>query len=133
MAIAIDTQRGPRFGSVDSAFRGGYVQPARVQPVPVQVTVLTRRGRFVLGLAIVLALVAGAILLGSTGAATQDASSLPSVSVTVQPGDTLWGIASEANPGGDIRQTITDISQLNALERGTSLPVGVTLSVPVYE
>lgn len=96
------------------------------------VTVLTARGRFVVWLVVACALALGAILLGSTVAATQDAGVSDVVTVVVRPGDTLWAIATEANPGGDIRQTISEITRLNALEKGSSLPVGKSLSIPVY-
>lgn len=94
---------------------------------------LTRRGRvalIVLALAVVSALM---IVFGSGTAATSDAGVITgTTSVTVQPGETLWSIAGEANPGGDIRDTMDDIVKLNSLVDGETLQMGTKLAVPVY-
>ena len=94
---------------------------------------LTRRGRaalVVLALAIVTALM---IVFGSGTAATSDPGVITgTTSVTVQPGETLWSIAGEANPAGDIRDTMVDIVKLNSLVDGETLQMGTTLAVPVY-
>ena len=92
---------------------------------------LTRRGRLavfltslflVLGVAFMLA--GGAV---GTGEAGQPA---PTEIVQVAPGDTLWGIASEIAPAGDIRSTIREIERLNALE-SVGITAGQKLRVPV--
>lgn len=94
---------------------------------------LTRRGRsalVVLALAVITALM---IVFGSGTAATSDAGVVTgTTSVTVQPGETLWSIAGEANPGGDIRDTMDDIVELNSLVDGETLQMGTKLAVPVY-
>jgi len=94
---------------------------------------LTRRGRValvVLALAIITALM---IVFGSGTAATSDAGVITgTTNVTVQPGETLWSIAGEANPGGDIRDTMHDIVKLNSLVDGETLQMGTKLAVPVY-
>ncbi|MEG9225649.1 LysM peptidoglycan-binding domain-containing protein [Aeromicrobium sp. Sec7.5] len=94
---------------------------------------LTRRGRValvVLALAVITALM---VVFGSGTAATNDAGVVTgTTSVTVQPGETLWSIAGEANPGGDIRDTMGDIVRLNSLVDGETLQMGTTLAVPVY-
>lgn len=128
MTIAIDARIRPGAGAVRPAAFG-----IQRTPQTKSVTVLTARGRLVLALLVVCAIAVGAVLLGSTVAATQDAGVAEVATVVVQPGDSLWAIASEANPGGDIRRTIGEIVRLNSLESGSSLPAGLSLSVPVYE
>jgi uncharacterized membrane protein len=34
---------------------------------------------------------------------------------SVQPGDTLWNIAQQYNPNGDVRKTVYEIKKLNNL------------------
>lgn len=49
--------------------------------------------------------------------------------LTIQPGDTLWAIASDRYPGTDVREKVYEIQQLNHL--GTApLYVGENLKVP---
>jgi LysM repeat protein len=50
--------------------------------------------------------------------------------VTVQSGESLWGIAAEVAPERDPRDVIADIVQINNLNAGTVLP-GQQLFVPV--
>lgn len=97
---------------------------------------LTRRGRVVLiGLPLVLL---AALLLSLTGllnspAKAADAagglSVTETVSVTVQPGESLWAIAGSVDPARDPRDVIADIVQLNNLENGKVMP-GQQLFVP---
>jgi hypothetical protein len=49
--------------------------------------------------------------------------------VVVRPGQTLWGIAAQADPGADPRSIIPQIITINSL-RGTSISVGQVLWVP---
>ena len=98
---------------------------------------LTRRGRFVFfGLPLILlaALVLSlAGFLNAPAKAADSASDLAltrTVSVTVQSGESLWGIAAEVAPERDPRDVIADIVQLNNLNAGTVLP-GQQLFVPV--
>jgi LysM repeat protein len=97
---------------------------------------LTRRGRIVLiGLPLVLLaalLLSLAGLLNSPAKAADTASGLSvteTVTVTVQPGESLWAIAVNAAPDRDARDTIADIVQLNNLEDGKVMP-GQQLFVP---
>ncbi|MCA4134657.1 LysM peptidoglycan-binding domain-containing protein [Arthrobacter sp. M4] len=97
---------------------------------------LTRRGRVVFfGVPVILL---AAVLLGMAGflnspaKAADIASELhqsPTVSVTVQAGDTLWSIAAEAVPHRDVRDVVADIAALNNLDGGRVLP-GQQLFVP---
>ena len=97
---------------------------------------LTRRGRIVLiGLPLVLlaALILSlAGLLNSPAKAADTAGGLtvtPTVSVTVQPGESLWAIAGKVDPDRDPRDVIADIVQLNDLRAGKVMP-GQELFVP---
>jgi LysM repeat protein len=49
--------------------------------------------------------------------------------VVVQPGDTLWSIASEHYPSDDVRVRIDDIERLNGLHSPV-IEVGKTLKLP---
>jgi LysM repeat protein len=51
--------------------------------------------------------------------------------VRVETGDTLWDIAKEYNPNGDIREFIYEIKELNHLE-GSMIYAGEELKVPVH-
>lgn len=97
---------------------------------------LTRRGWVVL---VVLPLVMlAAFLLILTGVftapakAADNASELaltPTVSVTVQSGQSLWAIATAVAPERDPRDVVADMVQLNNLNGGTINP-GEQLFVP---
>jgi LysM repeat protein len=98
---------------------------------------LTRRGRVVLiGIPLVLLAALLFFLAGFLNAPAKAADSAadlavtPTVSVTVQSGASLWGIAAEVAPERDPRDVIADIVQLNNLNAGTVLP-GQQLFVPV--
>lgn len=91
---------------------------------------LTRRGRvavFVAGLLLILgvglALAAGSVATPEPGAAE------PTTVITVGTGDTLWDIAADAAEDGRVREMISRIERLNALE-STSLVAGQQLRVP---
>jgi LysM repeat protein len=49
--------------------------------------------------------------------------------VVVQPGDTLWTIASEHYPADDVRVRVQDIEEANGLS-GPIIEVGRTLRLP---
>jgi LysM repeat protein len=97
---------------------------------------LTRRGRIVLvGLPLVLlavVLISLAGILNSPAKAADSVSELsltPTVSVTVQPGESLWGIAGAVAPQRDPRDVVADIVQLNNLDGGKVMP-GQQIFVP---
>jgi nucleoid-associated protein YgaU len=92
---------------------------------------LTRRAR---RLAVVLALASGvavgswlAPLLG--GAGEGDLRLAGVESVVVQPGDTLWSIATSLDGDGDVRAVVDEIQELNGLN-GAALVPGQTLLLP---
>ena len=92
---------------------------------------LTPRGRLVvLGLLVVLALtVFGA--LGDHSAATGEVGEpVPTRTVVVEPGDTLWDIAASVAAPGQTREMIHQIEELNALP-SVSVRAGQELAVPV--
>ena len=112
-------------------------RPARhlhLVPAPQTTTVrLTRRGRIAVLLAALLTLAVLVIALSPSTTATGDAGDpVPTQTVTVQSGDTLWKLATDANPNGDLRQTVDDIMRLNSLPTA-HLPMGSEIAVPIYE
>ncbi|ABK02863.1 Peptidoglycan-binding LysM [Arthrobacter sp. FB24] len=97
---------------------------------------LTRRGRIVLvGVPLILLtvlLISLAGFLNSPAKAADSASELsvtPTVSVTVQPGQSLWEIAGSVAPERDTRDVVADIVQLNNLDGGRVMP-GQQIFVP---
>jgi nucleoid-associated protein YgaU len=92
---------------------------------------LTRRGRLVVTLLFVLALTVLATVFGATSAATGEAGTpVPTRTVVVQEGDTLWAIAGEVAAPGDVREMVHRIQELNALP-GSGLTLGQELAVPL--
>lgn len=101
-------------------------------PVPARAAVrLTRRGRLVL-LALFLVLAAVALtVVGGSSAATRDAGApVPTQTVVVTPGDTLWAIAADVADPGEVRSMVHRIAKLNALA-GSSLQLGQEIAVPL--
>jgi hypothetical protein len=110
--------------------------PARTEsaPWPSAHLRLTRRGKIVILALAVVAIAILAVVLGPSSTATDEAGTPQAVSmVKVLPGHTLWEIAAEANPNGDIRATVDRIVELNALPNASALQMGSEIAVPVYE
>lgn len=94
---------------------------------------LTRRGRLVVFLGTLLVCAGLTVGLGSQVIATSEPGEpVPSRPVTVQPGETVWDLAADANPDGDIRETVREIADLNALSSAGDVQAGSTVYVPVY-
>ncbi|MFC7492747.1 MULTISPECIES: LysM peptidoglycan-binding domain-containing protein [unclassified Nocardioides] len=92
---------------------------------------LTRRGRAVVVLLALVAVLAVGVALAGGSVATRDSGTPePTAVVQVGPGDTLWEIASAAATDGDVRSMIERIEKLNALDSGM-LVAGQRLLVPV--
>ena len=97
---------------------------------------LTRRGRFVF-IGVPLILLAALVLsfsgfLNAPAKAADSAAELsltPTVSVTVQPGESLWAIAEAVAPERDPRDVVADIIQLNNLDAARVVP-GQALFIP---
>lgn len=102
-------------------------RPQSSRPAPVR---LTRRGRVVLGVVTALTAV---IALAATGpqADAADASSQgpATVSVVVQPGETVWSIAKSLDPSADPRGLVSRIRDLNGLTDAVVV-AGQVLAVP---
>ena len=91
---------------------------------------LTRRGRLVV-FAASLAAVLGLAFVAATGSLASDHAE-PTRVVTVQPGQTLWDLASSADAttgGSDVRSMMSHLEALNHLDSST-LQVGQRLRVP---
>ena len=113
--------------------QGAVSPPAAAAPIR-----LTRRGRIVVGtlLSIAVAAVAAAIWLAIAGQAQASGNAKAGRSgaaavarVVVKPGQTLWGIAAQVDPGADPRVIIPQIVDMNSLT-GTGISVGQVLWVP---
>lgn len=94
---------------------------------------VTARGRRVLLALAALPLATGVAFAALSGgsALASGAESEPATfeTVTVMPGDTLWGIASAIAPQVDPREVIGDIERLNLI-RGGGLIAGQELAIP---
>ena len=112
--------------SLSPAFALGTAAPLRRSSVR-----LTRRGRLVVFLTSLFVVLAVAFALAGGAVGTNEAGELPPTQIVqVQPGDTLWGIASEIATDGEVRSVMNDIERLNALE-SAGLQAGQKLRVPV--
>lgn len=80
---------------------------------------LTRRGRVVVVLLALIAVLAVGIIVAAGSVATDKAGTPePAAVVLVGPGDTLWDIAAAAAEDGDVSSMIDRIEKLNALDSG---------------
>lgn len=84
--------------------------PAR--PAPIR---LTRRGRIVVVLFLVAALLVAGWFVSRAVADAATTGSPPTRSVVARPGDTLWSIAVRARPDADPRVTVGRIIDVNGL------------------
>jgi hypothetical protein len=129
-------------GAWAAAPEGGMAvrMPGRVPQRPAQRggIRLTRRGRVVVATLLTMAalLVMALVWLMAAASAQATGSGPPPssvyrnlTSVVVHPGQTLWSIASQAQPSADPRIVMQEIVDLNALH-GTSLMPGQRLWVP---
>lgn len=143
-ADASDT--GPMTAARTGAANSGTARPwathpgvggarAASKPSPIR---LTKRGRIVVGtiVAIGVAAAAGAIWLAAAGRAQASSQLTPAprlgnsvLRVVVRPGQTLWGIATQADPAADPRSVIPQIVELNSLT-STAIAPGQVLWVP---
>jgi Tfp pilus assembly protein FimV len=92
---------------------------------------LTRRGRVVLFLVALITVLVVGFFLGAGSVATGERGTSPDTEIVmVQPGETLWDIASRITPAGDdVRETMFDIKRLNAMTT-SALDAGQRIRVP---
>jgi len=132
------TAHGPAGRQVNGQVNQRAVRrPVRRTSRPVVPPVrLTRRGRVlrsvVVGLVLVAAVLVAAVAWGPSVVATAGGGEpVPVRTVTVQPGQTLWDIAADSGLGGDPRDVVSRIQELNALSDAGDLQVGESLAVPL--
>lgn len=119
-SIAMTTMVRPAFSD------SGRPAPARAARLR-----MTRRGRAVLLTVLAVPLAAGiavGVLNGGAADATKDATA-PLEFVTVDAGETLWGVATEIAPGEDPRDVIADLMSFNRLP-SADVPAGLHLAIP---
>ena len=91
---------------------------------------LTRRGRFVLVLTVMLLAVVGGIALGHGSSLAAGPGQRPvQHTVVVRGGETLWSLAARIAPRADPRQIVDEIESLNHLA-GAGVEPGQQLIVP---
>ena len=88
---------------------------------------LTRRGRLVVLFTGLLMLLAIGVAFAGVSLASEEPQ--PTETIVVGPGDTLWDISSDLTAGGDVRDMMRHIEQLNSLDT-VALAVGQRLQVP---
>jgi LysM repeat protein len=103
-------------------------RPAAAAPTSVR---LTRRGRLALTVLFMGVILGALTIFGATSAATGEAGEpVPTRTVMVDQGDTLWGIAADVAAPGEVRDMVHRIQELNALS-GAGVYVGQEIAVPV--
>jgi LysM repeat protein len=91
---------------------------------------LTRRGRWVLTLLLLGAVLALSVAVGSGSIASPERGQAPATTtVVVTEGASLWSIADGIAAPGETREVMYEIERLNQLESSTLVP-GQTLVVP---
>ncbi len=92
---------------------------------------LTRRGRLAVVVVFLGLLLAVLTVLGPRSAATSEVGNpVQTRTVVIGSGDSLWRIAAEVAPAGQVRETVHRIEELNALS-GPAVTVGQEIAVPV--
>ena len=101
------------------------------RPTPTGAVRLTRRGRVVVTV-LLLGLLLGAFVIfsGQSVATGGSGAPVPTRTVVVGEGDTLWELAATVAEPGEIRETVHEIEQLNSLP-GPVLVVGQEIAVPL--
>lgn len=126
-----------RAGDLHGPRQAARSRDARLAP-PRSTVRLTRRGRVVVAILLTtVSLLLAALAWMAIAARAQAADSGPPpgavyknlTSVVVRPGQTLWSIASQAEPSADPRAVMQEIIDLNALQ-GSSVEPGQRLWVP---
>jgi hypothetical protein len=124
----------PHHASHPQPTRSQAIRPrsARSQPASVPLR-LTRRGRIVATVAAALLLAALSLVIAASAQATNHPAPRTSqqglAQVIVRPGQSLWSVAENADPGADTRVVIQQIIELNGLT-GDVVFAGQRLWVP---
>jgi len=128
---------GPENSSVEAMTMQAAVQTTRRTAPAVGSTAggrggvrLTRRGRVLVVLTVLVMLVVGFSMGRVSSQAADSAGAIGPRTVTVQPGESLWALATRIAPHVDPRLVVTQIEQLNHL-RSPQLMAGQPLRVPV--
>jgi len=104
-------------------------RPLRSTASPRSAAVYRRRRLALVGAVLVALALASVLLDGLLGARTPaPARPVASVAVVVEPGDTVWSIAAEIDPGADPRPIVDAIVAANG---GASLVAGQRLELTV--
>ncbi len=131
--------RSTRTAPVTHAAPAAHAVPAtRTAPVadrrpatcPAPGVRLTRRGRWVVTLLILGALLGLSLVVSSGSVATGERGAPATEQVVVEQGDTLWGIATRVGGPGETQSVMLEIEQLNHLD-SSALVEGQVLAVPV--
>ncbi|MGA8993293.1 MAG: LysM peptidoglycan-binding domain-containing protein [Nocardioidaceae bacterium] len=94
---------------------------------------LTRRGRLAVAVGLLAVTTAVVLAMGlRSAAAGGGADPVPTRTVQVAPGDTLWGIAATVSGPGEVRETVFRIKELNSMT-GAALRAGERIAVPVAQ
>lgn len=91
---------------------------------------LTRRGRLVVvGLTLMVLLLLGVVWGSGSVATLHPGAPVPTKIVVVEPGDTLYDIAADVAPDGQVGEMVEQLQQMNGLD-DPMLQVGQHLRVP---
>ena len=90
---------------------------------------LTRRGRAVVLVLLVLTASLASVVLFTTASRAEQLPSTPPPTVVVQRGDTLWDIAARVMPDRDGRAAVDEVRRVNDL-RGYGVREGDALILP---
>lgn len=93
---------------------------------------LTRRGRIVVLLLASAAAFGAFTLLSDPAVSTSEEHHPAAEQLVVEPGQTLWDIATRIAPEEDPRVVIDEIVDMNALESSGAILAGMPLYVPQY-
>jgi LysM repeat protein len=108
----------PAAGSRPARSPAAGSRPSRGQQAPVPLR-LTRRGRVVAAVAAALLLAALSLVIAASAQAASHpvprSSQQDLTQVIVGPGQSLWSVAENADPGADTRAVIQQIIELNGL------------------
>ncbi len=102
----------------------------QASPRPAAQLRLTRRGRLVVVLTVLVAALGFFAMRGAPAASTDVVHHQRTTTVIVSPGETVWDIARRVAPRADTRGTVAEIEQLNSLSDVGVIQVGQPLLVP---